>query len=164
MKNGVYDIYLMNLNGTAIFCGCTGSEYCQQHVGQHELHTGFFSAIYGFSREAFQEGELQGVTLGKVQLNFKIDSPNQIMLALVHPGEVKLKVVRRQMEQVMRLYISKFQNRVQPHVVDEQLQAEFMDQIRALGITTATTIHPVGKMQMSSDKLVEKVTGILQQE
>ncbi len=162
MKGIVYDIYLMDLNGTAIFCGCTGTAYCQRHVGQHELHTGFFSAIYGFSKEAFQESALDGVLMGSVQLNFKVDTQNQLLLALVHPGNIKRRIIRRQLNKIMDIYLAKYKEKVQPHVVDDALYSAFMTEIFAAGILPTPKVIPVEKLQMNQEKLVEKVTSIIQ--
>ncbi len=100
--------------------------------------------------------------MGSVQLNFKVDIQNQLLLALVHPGNIKRRIIRRQLNKIMDIYLAKFKEKVQPHVVDDALYSAFMTEIFTAGIIPTPKVIPVEKMQMNQEKLVEKVTSIIQ--
>ena len=49
----VYDIFILKGSGLPLLAGCTGSEYCMMHADNHELQAGFLTALFSFSKEAF---------------------------------------------------------------------------------------------------------------
>lgn len=157
----VYDFYLMNLSGLSIFSGCTGTEYCRAHQGQHELHTGFFSAMHSFSQEAFQESLMQSMEMGNVQLNFKIDLIRNLMLILVSPINIKKKNIRKQLDRMMELYLNSYAEKIEENVMNEDLFKQMMLEMKEYGIIHTEHVFPVNKIQMSFDKIAKKVSGFL---
>ena len=161
IKNAIYDIYLMNLSGISIFSGCTGTEYCKVHKGQHELHTGFFSAIHSFSKEAFLESKMESMDMGNVQLNFKIDYERGIMLVLVSPSDGKKKKIKKQLEDIMETYLTGYADKVKQNSMNEELFKAIMQELNQRGILHTGKVKHVGKIQMGFDKVAEKVTKML---
>ena len=161
IKNAIYDIYLMNLSGISIFSGCTGTEYCQAHQGQHELHTGFFSAIHSFSKEAFQESDMKSMDMGKIQLNFKINYEKGIMLVLVSPDYVKKKNIKKQLDVTMKTYLNGYADKIEQNTMNDELFKAIMKDLNQQGILHTEDVIPVSKIQMSFDKVANKVTKML---
>jgi hypothetical protein len=160
-KKIIYDVYLMNLNGLSVFSGCTGTAYCKAHSGQHALHTGFFSAMHSFSKEAFQESLMKSMDFGNVQLNFKIDYERGLMLILVSPETVKKKIVNDQLNTIMELYLTKYADKVEANVTNDTLFQSLLVELKQLGIIHTEHLKPLNKIQMSFDKVAEKVAKFL---
>ncbi len=153
-KDCVYDLYVLNMSGLPIFAGCTGSEYCKNHLDQHELHSCFFSAIYAFSKESFKETVLRTISFDKLQINFLVDEPNDVQVIFVHPQSAKRAKVIKHLKIAHDLYLQKYKARLPPNEVNEALFTEFKKDLMANKIIPTIDIIATSSMQALKDKLL----------
>ena len=112
-EEDAYDIYLLRLSGVPIFAGCTGSDYCTEHMNNHELHSAFLSAIYSFSKEVSVGNPLKSIVFDTIQINIKVDEPNDLMIAVVHPRGVEPDKIRQQIDAAHDLFLEKYKKKME---------------------------------------------------
>jgi hypothetical protein len=159
-QDDAYDIYILRLSGVPIFAGCTGSDYCTEHTENHETHSAFLSAIYSFSKALSARNPLKSIILDTIQINIKVDELNDLMIALVHPKEVKLEKIRQQMDAAHDLFLEKYKKRIEKDdsFNDEQIFREFEKDLKDRKIIHKTFVRSVlddvaKPMQMLKDRL-----------
>ena len=67
MGSSAYDVYVLKTSGVPLVSGCTGSKYCMEHAGQHELQSGFLAALNSFSQEAFDNENIRVLEMENIQ-------------------------------------------------------------------------------------------------
>lgn len=158
----IYDVYLLHTTGVPIFAGCSGSDYCKAHPGQHELHSGFFSAMHAFSRESFQDNRLDALFFDKLQVNFKIDVEHDLMLVFVHPRSEKNKAVKNQMDVALKLFVAEYSDAVSTtgQVMEERLE-EYKQALRKRGILAPERMKNTRGMQLQPQTIGSRKYGFL---
>ena len=160
-ENSICDIFLLYTSGIPIFAGCTGSEYCMNHYESHELHAGFFSAIYNFSRETGIGSNLQSIIFDDIQLNFKIDELEKVMLVFVHMKTAKLRIIQKQLDYALGIFLKKYKPILRKHYIERELFVEFMNDLKEKGIVNYKRIFPSKKMLLNQNDVISRGFGFL---
>jgi hypothetical protein len=166
-EDDAYDIYLLRLSGVPIFAGCTGSDYCTEHINNHEMHGAFLSAIYTFSKGVSTGTTLKSIVLDTIQINIKVDEPNDLMIALVHPKEVDAGKIRLQMEAAHDLFLRKYKTRFEQgdSINEEQVFREFERDLREEKIIHKSFLRSVlGDVAKPMQMLKNKLTAVFRRE
>jgi hypothetical protein len=142
-QDDAYDIYLLRLSGVPIFAGCTGSDYCTEHMNNHELQSAFLSAIYSFSKGISAGNPLRSVVFQTMQINIKVDEPNDLMIAVVHSKEVEPDKIREQIDAAHKLFLEKYKRKMDSSVPlnEEQLFRQFEKDLRDRKIVHKTSVQ-----------------------
>jgi hypothetical protein len=135
-QDDAYDIYVLRLSGVPIFAGCTGSDYCTEHVKNHETHSAFLSAIYSFSKGLSADNRLKSIVFDTIQINMRVDERNDLMIVLVHPKEVAPEKIRQQIEAAHDLFLEKYKRRFErdASLSGEQIFKKFEKDLRERNI------------------------------
>ncbi|MCY3414333.1 MAG: hypothetical protein INQ03_21990 [Candidatus Heimdallarchaeota archaeon] len=130
-----YDLILMKSSGIPIYAGCTGSDYCMKHLGQHQLQTAFLSALYSFSQEAFDEEVLTKIDFSNIQLNFEIEHSKQLLFVGFHPKEVDSKQIQKLLQEALVRFNKRFPGEISDIVQPDDF-LEFSKDLRELGLVS----------------------------
>ena len=133
-QNQLYDIYILRTTGLPILAGCTTSEYCKTHMKQHELQSGFLSAIHAFSRETFTDSQLYQMRYDDIQLSFKID--DRVILAMVHSIQSQNSIILNQLNQTWALFHDKYGQYIDSLGVPEKLFEDIRHDLEETGVIT----------------------------
>ncbi|WP_371802241.1 hypothetical protein [Candidatus Lokiarchaeum ossiferum] len=132
--NNLYDFYVIRLNGLPIFAGCSGTDYCQGHVAQHQLHAGFFSALYAFANEAFQDVRLETIYFDKIQMNLLISESDNIMIIFVHHRSKSLQKIRELMNQTWEIFKQDYIPKLKENQFQKDLYKAFLEDLKRLKV------------------------------
>lgn len=146
----IFDIYVLAEGGIPVFAGCSTSDYCASHEGQHPLHAGFIHAIQNFGNEVFSSG-IRDLKFDSVKLNFK--STGQYTIVFVNPLSTSDRYIHEKLEEVSELFMHKYEDKVQTHLLSDELYHEFMDDIVGIGLIAKDRIKSTKSIFVSeSDK------------
>lgn len=152
----IYDIYLLQSSGVPMFAGCTGTDYCKNHFEQHELHAGFFSALYMFSKETGVGTNLNSIFYEDIQINFKIDEDAEIILILVHPREVKEKKVQKNLETAYDIFIKNYYPKLDKDCIEASILDDYPHDLVEHGILHSEDLFPTKDLQMDTESFFKK--------
>jgi hypothetical protein len=88
---------------------------------------------------------LKSIVLDTIQVNIKVDEPNDLMIAVVHPKGVKLDRIKRQIDAAHDLFLEKYKNKMDSgHPLDEErLFKQFEKDLRERNIVHRTFLRSV---------------------
>jgi len=130
----LYDIYVMKSSGIPLFTGCTGTNYCMTHLGQHELVSGFFAAMRSFARESFKDENLKTMIFSEIRINFLEDIENELLLAFIHDINADDTQIAQDLSKAKDLFLQKYGVHVNDSLVDQQIFENFREELRSAGI------------------------------
>lgn len=133
-KSNLYDFYVIRLNGLPIFAGCSGTEYCEKRVSQHQLHAGFFSALYAFANEAFQDVRLETIYFDKIQMNLLISEPDNIMIIFVHHRSKSLQKIRELLNHTWDIFKQNYIPELKENQFQKDLHEAFLEDLKKLNV------------------------------
>jgi hypothetical protein len=138
----VYDIYIMTYGGLPLYGGCTKSEFCQQHLGQHALHCGFFAALKSFCQEAFGQYTIHLIKMEDISVHLMTEPTREVMFAGVYPQSFSENTAREQLEQMMSRFMEKYGDQVATSAIcDESIFDSFTEDLVELRIIPNTDIQ-----------------------
>jgi hypothetical protein len=140
--NSAYDIYLLQSSGLPLLAGCTGSDYCKKHGDQHDLHTGFISALNSFSQEVFTDTP-KTILYDQIQINIK--SMFDITIVTVHPIKVKTSEINNQLDFILSKFHEKYGEISK--MPDVEIFEEFRPIIDSIGMSTGTIMNTIPLQQ-----------------
>ncbi len=152
----IYDIYVLKTSGIPIFAGCTGTSYCQGHRDQHELHAGFFSALYMFSKENHIGSGLDSILFKDIQINFKIDEDADIILALVHPRGVDERTAHKHVDTAFDILMKRYIQKIDIHTPNPSFFSSYRRDLFDAGITSRENLVQTGAMQLDRESVLKR--------
>lgn len=147
----LYDIILLRTTGTTIFAGCMGSDYCRTHNTQHELLSGFLSAIFHFSKEALSDAMIRNINYDDIQVNFGIDEDNGFILSYIHAGDEDASKIRGDIQLSMDLIRDKYLDKIDKYRKNYSLFEEFKADLVDIGIVCERLEDASKHMQLKEE-------------
>ena len=140
-----YDVYLFKTSGLPLLAGCTGSDYCMNHLPNHELHTAFMAALQSFSRESFSDNTVQTVMMQDFQLNMIMNPNNDLIFGAVHSSSLDTNKIRELIKKGSDLFTKKYEKQLVNDILPQNTFDEFTEELLKLElipITKANSILP----------------------
>ena len=131
-------------------------------MDQHELQSGFLSALYAFSKESFTESKIEQVLFDDIKISFYTEKSSDILIAFIHPREFKDKKIRQHLEKAWIRFNMKFTDESKELFLDSDVYEAFRDDLRELGITPNSGLFNTKEMQKQKDKYSTKYPNIFQ--
>ena len=160
----LYDLYVLKSYGIPIFAGCTGSDYCKGHHKQHELHVGFFSAIYSFSKESFVDTTIHSIIFDKIQINFEIDEETNIIIIFEHPCFVETDLIRNYLTKAMNIFLENYIEQLTDGVIRNDLFKQYQQDLQRIGVLPNRKLHDTSEMQKKLRDLLLQQFPVLKKE
>jgi hypothetical protein len=126
----LYDIYVINNAGLPLFSGCTATDYCKMHMGQHELVSGFISAMMAFSRESFQDSTLESLLFDDITVNFTRDEEKGLIFNFVHKRDIDQEEIRKNLDKAAEIFLKHYGDEVDRSYVEEAIFAGYRDLLK----------------------------------
>lgn len=152
----IYDMYIIRTSGIPIFAGCAGLDFCKNNPSHHDMHSGLFSAIYMFSKEAFSSSDLRIIVYNNMQICFNIDIENDIMIIFIYPINLKRPIIRRHLDKAHQIFIENFLYLVKSQVIDEEAFKKFIELLICDGVIK-DPMASIAKMQLNRKDCVAKI-------
>ncbi len=152
----LYDIYVTKNNGIPLFTGCTGTNYCMTHLGQHELVSGFFAAMRSFAKESFKDEDLQTMIFSEIRINFLEDDNNELLLAFVHDITANDNRIRNDLKKARDLFVKKYGDHLDDNLVDQQIFEDFREELRDAGIIEGNLGNVIEMVKFNEKKEEEQ--------
>lgn len=158
-----YDFYIMKTAGIPLLAGCSATDYCKAHEGQHELHSAFLSAIYAFGKETWDTPELQSISYDEIMINFQIDTENELMAVLVYPSHYTVEETQHQARAILDRFIDKFRSEIHSMgLVDLSVFDAFREDLCDLRILPPDLkLIPTAEIQKTPQKQISKRARLL---
>lgn len=150
-----YDIYIFKTNGLPLLGGCTGSNYCMNHLPNHELHTAFMAALQSFSIEAFLNNTVKTIVMDEFQLNMRVVSEKDFIFASVHPSDVETDKIRSLIEEGANLFIEKFGDKIGATILSTQTFEGFSDDLMNLKLIPGRKMRSVLPLKEKKDIILK---------
>ncbi|MCE7734185.1 MAG: hypothetical protein GPJ54_04845 [Candidatus Heimdallarchaeota archaeon] len=130
----VYDVYVIKTSGIPLVSGCTATDYCMGHMGQHELQSGFLAALNSFSQEAFNNEKMRSLEMDNIQLNFKVNNEKELIFATVNPITANKEEIQKKLTKGMDQFIKKFGDKLDSDITTQLMFDEFRPILEDLGL------------------------------
>jgi hypothetical protein len=140
-KDEVLDVYVFKSDGLPIVAGCTGTEYCQSHASNHELHTAFMAALQSFSKETFSENSVKTVAMDDFQLNMQPFLDNRYIFATVHTSGSNTDSIRKKVEKGIEVFVAKYGDVLQEKMLDQNKFNDFIYDLDNIGLVPDDMFH-----------------------
>lgn len=138
-----YDVYLFKTNGLPLLAGCTGSDYCMNHLPNHELHTAFMAALQSFSRESFSDNTVQTVMMQDFQLNMVLNPKNELIFGAVHSSGLDTNKIRELITKGSDLFIKKYEKELVHDILPQQTFDKFTEELLKLELIPETKANSI---------------------
>lgn len=148
----VYDVYVIKSSGIPLVSGCTGTDYCMQNMGQHDLQSGFLAALNSFSQEAFNNEKMRSLEMENIQLNFKVDNDKELIFATVNPIHADKDDIHSKLNSGMDKFIEHYGDRLESDITTQLLFDEFKPILVELGIVEDKLMSTAEAQKESNSK------------
>lgn len=152
----VYDVYVVKTSGIPLVSGCTATDYCMDHIGQHKLQSGFLAALNAFSQEAFNNEKMRSLEMDNSQLNFKVNNEKELIFATVNPITANKEEIQKKLTKGMNQFIKKFGDRLDASITTQLMFDEFRPILEELGLI-GDKLMSTAKAQNAEDSKKSKL-------
>ncbi len=127
------DVFVMDTSGLPYYSKCFGGETCKMQP-DHTLQTGFFAAMYAFSKESFGQQDIQTVVFSNLRLHFKIDKEKDLIVVFTSPLSEESEKVEKQLDMTLEKFIDLYGDKIGRGYVDVSDFENFEDTLLELGV------------------------------